>query len=96
MNNLLKYNRLLAYSEKNNQYADIKFENGINIIYGRNTSGKSTLIQLILYTFGINDVKNLYELSKNKTIDIIILKAIPSNNSLGISSKVFATIFILV
>lgn len=57
MENLLKYDRLFVYSEKNNQYRDISFSSGINIIYGRNTSGKSTLIQLILYAFGINDVK---------------------------------------
>jgi len=33
------------------------FGKKLNVIYGANTSGKSTLIQLILFTFGINDNK---------------------------------------
>lgn len=53
----LKYKSFFAYSENANKYFFTKFSEGINIIYGRNTSGKSTLIQAILYTFGINDVK---------------------------------------
>jgi len=57
MNNILKYKSFFAYSEKTNKSFFTEFEDGINIIYGRNTSGKSTLIQAILYTFGINDVK---------------------------------------
>jgi hypothetical protein len=58
MNNILKYKSFFAYSEKTNKSFFTDFKDGINIIYGRNTSGKSTLIQAILYTFGINDVKN--------------------------------------
>ncbi len=57
MNNILKYKSFFAYSEKTNKSFFTEFKDGINIIYGRNTSGKSTLIQAILYTFGINDVK---------------------------------------
>lgn len=57
MNNILKYKSFFAYSEKTNKSFFTKFEDGVNIVYGRNTSGKSTLIQAILYTFGINDVK---------------------------------------
>lgn len=34
------------------------FGEGINIIHGRNTSGKSTIINLIAYAFGINEVKS--------------------------------------
>lgn len=47
---------LFVYSEETEQCSYHVFCNGINIIAGRNTSGKSTLIQSILYTFGINDV----------------------------------------
>ena len=51
----LKFNKLFAYSEKNNKYFYTEFSNGINIVHGKNTSGKSTLFLSILYTFGIND-----------------------------------------
>lgn len=58
MKSILKYKSFFAYSQKNNKYFFTDFSDEINIIYGRNTSGKSTLIQSILYTFGINnDVK---------------------------------------
>lgn len=57
MNNRLKYKSFFAYSEKTNKYFFTEFKDGVNIVFGRNTSGKSTLIQSILYTFGINDVK---------------------------------------
>lgn len=54
---ILKYKSFFAYSEKSNKYFFTAFSDGVNIVYGRNTSGKSTLIQAVLYTFGINDVK---------------------------------------
>lgn len=57
MKSILKYKSFFAYSQTNNKYFFTDFSDGINIVYGRNTSGKSTLIQSILYTFGINDVK---------------------------------------
>jgi len=50
-----KINSFLAFSEKNKKYFFTKFGNSLNVIHGRNTSGKSTLIQLILFTFGVND-----------------------------------------
>lgn len=53
----LNINSILVYSEKNNKYFFTEFEDKLNIIYGKNTAGKSTLIQLILYAFGINDNK---------------------------------------
>ncbi|MGN4556929.1 hypothetical protein ACTFP3_01180 [Bacillus cereus group sp. MYBK5-2] len=48
-------NRLAAYTESKNKYFYSKFDDGVNIIYGKNTAGKSTVFQLLLYTFGIND-----------------------------------------
>lgn len=57
MKSILKYKGFFAYSEKCKKYFFTEFGDGVNIVYGRNTSGKSTLIQAILYTFGINDVK---------------------------------------
>ena len=54
---ILKYKSFFAYSENAKKYFFTEFGDNVNIVYGRNTSGKSTLIQAILYTFGINDVK---------------------------------------
>lgn len=46
-----------------------EFGEHVNIIHGRNTSGKSTLIQSILYAMGINDSKeNLDEIISNNVI----------------------------
>jgi hypothetical protein len=53
----LKLNDIIIFSEKNNKYFFTQFSDGTNLIYGKNTSGKSTLIQLIFYAFGINDNK---------------------------------------
>ena len=58
MRKIIEYKRLFAYSEHRNTFFNTEFSQGINLIYGKNTSGKSTLIQSILYTFGINDEKN--------------------------------------
>ncbi|WP_411572269.1 hypothetical protein ACK8HJ_00400 [Vreelandella titanicae] len=53
----VKYNNFFAYSSKGKKYFNTIFAEGINIVHGKNTSGKSTFIQAILYTFGINDEK---------------------------------------
>jgi len=58
MNKIMEYKRFFAFSEKNNKFFNTTFGSRINIVYGRNTSGKSTLLQAILYTFGINDEKD--------------------------------------
>ena len=52
---LIKFISLLAFSENNQKYFYTKFSDGINIVKGKNTSGKSTLIQSIIYSLGIND-----------------------------------------
>jgi len=57
----LRYDSFLAYSEINDKYFYTEFIDGVNIVYGRNTSGKSTLMQTILYTFGINNEKKKLE-----------------------------------
>ena len=51
------FNRLFVYSEPDGLCFNEEFSHGVNIISGRNTSGKSSLIQSLLYTFGINDVR---------------------------------------
>lgn len=50
-----KLNSILLFSEKNEKYFFSEFGDGLNVIHGRNTSGKSTLIQLILFAMGVND-----------------------------------------
>lgn len=78
MKTIINYRHFFAYSENSNKYFYAKFEDGINIIYGRNTSGKSTLIQAINYTFGVNDeIYKLDEILREKVIfrlDIEVLK----------------------
>ncbi|MBE9601476.1 hypothetical protein [Pedobacter sp. MC2016-24] len=61
MNSTLTFNSLFIYSEKNKKYFYDDFGKGINLIYGPNTSGKSTLVQSLIYTFGINDGKEHLE-----------------------------------
>tara|TARA_R110002051_G_scaffold113010_1_gene185698 strand:- start:107 stop:1837 length:1731 start_codon:yes stop_codon:yes gene_type:complete len=53
----LDIKEILVYSELNDKFFYTKFGEKLNVIYGKNTAGKSTLIQLILYSFGINDTK---------------------------------------
>lgn len=53
----LDVEEILVYSESNDKFFYTSFGAKLNIIYGKNTAGKSTLIQLILYSFGINDNK---------------------------------------
>lgn len=61
MNISVKYNRFFAYSAKEKKYSYTEFSEGVNVVHGKNTSGKSTFIQAILYTFGINDEKRKLE-----------------------------------
>lgn len=55
MKTKLLINKLFAYSESKNKYFYTEFDDDTNIIYGKNTSGKSTVFQMLLYTLGIND-----------------------------------------
>ena len=57
MNLKLHIDSVLIHSEENNKFFFTEFKDKLNVIYGKNTSGKSTLIQLILFAFGINDNK---------------------------------------
>lgn len=61
--------RLISFSEENHKIFNENFIEGLNIIRGKNTSGKSTIFQSILYTFGINDIKDqLSEILSEKVI----------------------------
>jgi hypothetical protein len=63
MNITIKFNRLFVSAESHNLCFCDEFSSGANIISGRNTSGKSSLIQSLLFTFGVNDVaENLDEI----------------------------------
>lgn len=54
----LKLKSLLVYSPNDEKGFHTEFSESVNIIHGRNTSGKSTLIQSIIYAMGINDSKD--------------------------------------
>ena len=59
------FKKLFVYSQTTDKYFFTTFSLGLNIVYGRNTSGKSTLLQSIIYSMGINDSKeNLDEIFK--------------------------------
>ncbi|MBW8683520.1 hypothetical protein [Chitinophaga rhizophila] len=53
----LTFNRLFVFTKDGRKTFDSSFVQGVNIIHGPNTSGKSTIFQLILYAFGINEYK---------------------------------------
>jgi AAA15 family ATPase/GTPase len=78
MKTFLTINKIFVHSEVNSKSFFTDFGTKLNVIYGANTSGKSTLIQLILFTFGINDNKTKLTkiLSENilTRIDITIKK----------------------
>lgn len=57
MSNLI-LKSLLVYSPDSDKGFYTEFSGSVNIVHGRNTSGKSTLIQSIIYAFGINDSKD--------------------------------------
>ncbi|HFQ4975308.1 TPA: hypothetical protein ACGUTS_004629 [Vibrio vulnificus] len=57
----ITYKRFFAFSESSNKFFNTSFGDGMNLVHGKNTSGKSTLFQSILYTFGINDEKQKLE-----------------------------------
>lgn len=54
----LNIDRLFVYSEKKSLAFYSEFDSDVNIIRGKNTSGKSTVFQFMLYSFGVNDVKS--------------------------------------
>lgn len=80
MKTYLTIKNFFIHSEVSNKSFFTSFDKKLNIIYGANTSGKSTLVQLILYTFGINDnkVKLLKILSEDifTRLDITINKGL--------------------
>jgi len=57
MSNLI-LKSLLVYSPSDMTGFYTDFGESVNIVHGRNTSGKSTLIQSVIYAMGINDSKD--------------------------------------
>jgi hypothetical protein len=57
MNTTIKFDRLFVSSELYSVCLCNEFSPNANIISGRNTSGKSALIQSLLFVFGVNDVR---------------------------------------
>jgi len=74
----ITFNRLFVSSGSHNLCFFDEFSPGVNIISGRNTSGKSSLLQSLLFSFGINDVReNLAEiLSYNPTFRVDFTKSV--------------------
>lgn len=65
MKTVVQFNQLFVVSEKFGKCFIESFSPRLNIIGGRNTAGKSTLLQSLIYVFGVNDVKqNLGEILK--------------------------------
>ncbi|HIF9219436.1 TPA: hypothetical protein ACX6QD_000911 [Photobacterium damselae] len=57
MKTTITFDKLFVSSESHNVCFNEVFSPGVNLISGRNTSGKSSLIQSLLFTFGVNDIK---------------------------------------
>lgn len=57
MTTTITFNKLFVFSESRNCCFYDEFSPNANIVSGRNTSGKSSLIQSLLFSFGVNDVK---------------------------------------
>lgn len=53
----LVFNQLFVCKKNGEKSFHSTFSENVNIVCGKNTSGKSTVFQSILYTLGINDVK---------------------------------------
>lgn len=67
MGKILKLKSICAFSDEGKGFV-YNFGSDISIIHGVNTSGKSSLIQTILYMFGLNDMnKYLNVIYKNNT-----------------------------
>ncbi|MFU2510192.1 AAA family ATPase [Pseudoalteromonas sp. ASV78] len=70
---------LLVYSPNGEKGFHTEFSESVNIIHGRNTSGKSTLIQSVIYSMGINDSKeNLNDINSDDVffrLDCVLEKA---------------------
>ncbi|MGL5785757.1 MAG: hypothetical protein ACRCX4_02900 [Bacteroidales bacterium] len=83
MRTIITYKSFFAYSEEYERYFYASFDTRVNIVTGKNTSGKSTLLQAINYTFGINDEK--YKLTEILTPDLILRLDIEINSNNKIS-----------
>lgn len=83
MRTIITYKSFFAYSDEYERYFYTSFDTGVNIVTGKNTSGKSTLLQAINYTFGINDEK--YKLAEILTPDLILRLDIEINSNNKIS-----------
>lgn len=75
MRTIVKYTRFFIFTQDATKSYLAEFTDGINIIYGANTSGKSSVIQSINYTFGINDEKYKLAdlLAENLFLELIFL-----------------------
>jgi DNA repair exonuclease SbcCD ATPase subunit len=81
MGNRIEYKRFFVISESGKKYFNTDFSSCLNLIHGKNTSGKSTLIQAIQYTFGINsEKKKLEEVLSEQVIFRIDFELLKNDN----------------
>lgn len=84
MANIIRFKRILAYCQGNNGYY-YDLSGDTSIIHGANTSGKSTLVQTILYAMGINDMNKYLDTLYNRDSQYTIrLDAEIHNNGTGL------------
>ncbi|URL26611.1 hypothetical protein [Enterobacter kobei] len=82
----LQLTSLLIYSAMQDKHFYTEFGSGLNIIHGKNTSGKSTLIQSIIYAMGINYGRDyLKEINDSSTIFLLEGLTIDDDISTSIS-----------
>ncbi len=79
---IVTFKSLLVFSEIHKKYFHTTFNEGKNLIKGKNASGKSTLVQSIIYSLGINDGnEKLQEILSEQLVFRLDLKVNKNNEN---------------